>query len=396
LPVIPLGVDCDAYAPAPALRENWRQRLGIAAQDVAVLFLGRLSFHGKAHPVPMYRGLEQALAISPLPGGGRLHLIQAGWFHNDAIERAFRDGAAMHCPSVVCHFLDGRTPEVRNGIWQAADIYTSLSDNLQETFGLSPIEGMAAGLPLVVSDWNGYRDTVRDGVDGFRIPTLMPPTPYGIDLADRYALGIDDYDFYIGFTSQLIAVDTAATAKAFAALIGNPELRRRMGHAAQSEARARFDWRVVIAQTQELWADLADRRRLLKEIAPLLDRSPATMAMAHLPRPDPFLLFAGYPSRMLQPDAIVALAPGATPQQVEACHKSPLADFAMAILPELADMIAVVRRLADGAMMAAELAEAAAPGRSDRLYRGLVWMAKMDLVRIAPPAEPTRDAIPSE
>ena len=115
----------------------------------------------------------------------------------------------------------------------------------------------------MVSDWDGYRDTVRDGVDGFRIPTLMPPTPYGIDLADRYALGIDDYDFYIGFTSQLIAVDTAATAKAYAALIGNPELRRRMGHAARSEARARFDWRVVVAQIQELWAELADRRRLL-------------------------------------------------------------------------------------------------------------------------------------
>jgi len=59
-------------------------------------------------------------------------------------------------------------------------------------------------------------------------------------------------------------------------------------------------------------------------------------------------------------------------------------------------MVAVVRRLAaDGAMTAADLAEAVAPGRSDRLYRGLVWMAKMDLVRIAPPAEPTRDAMPS-
>src|SRR4029077_807854 len=35
LPVIPLGVDCDAFAPAPALRDSWRQRLGIAAQDIA-------------------------------------------------------------------------------------------------------------------------------------------------------------------------------------------------------------------------------------------------------------------------------------------------------------------------------------------------------------------------
>ncbi len=31
-------------------------------------------------------------------------------------------------------------------------------------------EAMAAGLPVVVSDWDGYKDTVRDGVDGFRIP----------------------------------------------------------------------------------------------------------------------------------------------------------------------------------------------------------------------------------
>src|SRR5205807_881053 len=109
-------------------------------------------------------------------------------------------------------------------------------DNLQETFGLSPIEGMAAGLPLVVSDWNGYRDTVRDGVDGFRIPTLMPPTPYGIDLADRYALGIDDYDYYIGFTSQLIAVDTAA-ARPVSAVRRLPERAARAGYGGFADAR---------------------------------------------------------------------------------------------------------------------------------------------------------------
>jgi hypothetical protein len=392
LPVIPLGVDCDAYTPMPGVRADWRQRLGIGERDVAVLFLGRLSFHGKAHPVPMYRGLQQALARNPLPAGAKLHLIQAGWFANDAIERAFRDGAAAHCPDVVCHVLDGRQPDVRSGIWQAADIYTSLSDNLQETFGLSPIEGMAAGLPVVVSDWDGYRDTVRDGTDGFRVPTLMPPAPYGMELADRYDLNIDNYDHYIGFSSQLIAVDTGAAAAAYATLIGDPELRRRMGHAAQAEARARFDWRVVVAQTQELWADLADRRRLLKEVAPLRDRSVDAVASAHLPRPDPFWIFAGYPSAMLRPASVVSLMPGATPEAVEARLKSPLSDFAMAILPELGDMTAAIRHLAaTGPMEAAPLAELAAPGRSERLYRGLVWMAKMDLVRIAPPATAAKD-----
>jgi hypothetical protein len=72
---------------------------------------------------------------------------------------------------------------------------------------------------------------------------------------------------------------------------------------------------------------------------------------------------------------------------VEVRLKSPLADFAMRILPDLGDMTAAVRHLAAaGRLPAAELAELVAPGRSERLYRGLVWMAKMDLVRITPPA----------
>ena len=31
---------------------------------------------------------------------------------------------------------------------------------------------MAAGLPVVVTDWNGYRDTVGNNLDGFTIPAI--------------------------------------------------------------------------------------------------------------------------------------------------------------------------------------------------------------------------------
>jgi hypothetical protein len=115
-----------------------------------------------------------------------------------------------------------------------------------------------------------------------------------------------------------------------------------------------------------------------------------TVALAHLPRPDPFRVFAGYTTAMLQPDCIVSTVPGTTPEAIELRLKSPLSDFAMQILPELADMQAAYRHLAAayGGLKAGELAELVAPGRSERLYRGLVWMAKMDLVRIAPPAAP--------
>ena len=57
LPVIPLGVDTASFTSNPALRAQGRKALGIGDDDIVVLFVGRLSFHAKAHPLPMYLGL---------------------------------------------------------------------------------------------------------------------------------------------------------------------------------------------------------------------------------------------------------------------------------------------------------------------------------------------------
>ena len=84
----------------------------------------------------------------------------------------FREEARHFCPSVRLVVVDGADFRRYRYAWAAADIFTSLSDNFQETFGITPIEAMSAGLPSVVSDWNGYREGVRDGVDGFRNPTF--------------------------------------------------------------------------------------------------------------------------------------------------------------------------------------------------------------------------------
>src|SRR5690606_35338045 len=80
LPVIPLGVDTDAFRPEADRRAAARAGLGLGADDIAVLFVGRLSFHAKAHPLPMYLGLERAAQALARKGGQKLHLIQAGWF----------------------------------------------------------------------------------------------------------------------------------------------------------------------------------------------------------------------------------------------------------------------------------------------------------------------------
>ena len=377
LPVIPLGVDTAAFRPDPAKRAAARQALGIGTEDIAVLFVGRVSFHAKAHPLPMYLALEQVARANPKR---RIHLLQAGWFANTFIEGAFKSGAAQFAPSVECRFLDGRDFAARSGAWQAADVFTSLSDNIQETFGLAPIEAMAAGLPSVVSDWNGYRDTIRDGVDGIRVPTMIPAPGWGEDLADRHAAGIDNYDHYCGYTSQFVAVDPAACAAAYARLVDDPSLRRRMGEAARQRAAAEFDWKVVIARYQELWAELAEIRKSAPESAPRMPTHPANPA-----RPDPYQAFASYATARLGPDDRVALTPGATAQAFDGMIASPLIAFAARLNPDAADM----HRLLDAIgrqenTTVKDLIAAWPEDRRPRIARSLLWLAKLGLVRVTP------------
>ncbi|HVZ00524.1 MAG TPA: glycosyltransferase family 4 protein [Dongiaceae bacterium] len=377
LPVIPLGIDTDRFAPDPQRRAEARQAFGIADDEAVVLFAGRLSFHAKAHPLPMYLALEKVAHET----GRRIRLIQAGLFANDFIEGAFKSGAAQLCPSVDCTFVDGRDAVGWRQAWHAADLFTSLSDNIQETFGLAPVEAMAAALPSVVTDWNGYRDTIRDGIDGIRVPTLMPPPAFGEDLADRHAAAIDDYDHYTGFTSQFVAVDPEACAAAYARLLGDEALRRRMGAAARQRAVAEFDWRAVVARYQELWAELAETRRGAAESAPRAAGHPANPARA-----DPYQAFASYATAALAAGDRVALAPGASGAAFDAIVGHALVAFAERANPAREEMHRVIDAI--GRQENATVATLAAGWPEERralCIRSLLWLAKLGLVRIARP-----------
>ena len=390
LPVIPLGVDCDAYAPASGgdgpgadspggdspRGRALRDRLGIAADDFVVLFIGRLSFHGKAHPTPMY--LATARAAERIPGRAT-HLLLAGQSRNADVERAFRASAVRFCGTARAHFLDGSDGPQGDSIlsaMQAADVFVSLSDNIQESFGLTPIEAMAAGLPCVVSDWNGYRDTVVDGETGFRIRTLTAPPGTGIDIADRYAARIDRYDRFIGAASLATAVDVGACAAAIARLANDRALRLRMGEAGRTRARRLYDWRVVVAAYQDLWEELADQRVSGDGVA-LREHGTQT---ARVDYPDPFSIYRGYPSALLGAKTVVTVTSEDPAADVANLRKGGMHDFAgHAFLPP-ADVDALLARLvASGPTRASDLA-ADYPGNVRKLVRTLLWLGKFDLV----------------
>jgi D-inositol-3-phosphate glycosyltransferase len=309
LPVIPLGVDGEGFRKAadqPDARAALRARLGLAEDDVLVLWVGRLSFYEKAFPQPMFRAVQQAAKTT----GAKVAFALAGWFPGQHDRGWYEKAAAVHAPDVDVHFLDGNDRPLLDDLWAGSDIFLSLVDNIQETFGITPLEAMAAGLPVVISDWDGYRYTVRDGVEGRLIPTLGGPVSgYGDSIVARVALEMDSYQSYVGSVAQHTAVHVGRCAEALADLIRSPELRRRMGAAGRERIRTTLDWPVVAKQYQALLDDLAAIRTQAADVV--------TRHRIHPVKGDPFVAFAGFANQVISAETRLSLAADVTVQDLD-------------------------------------------------------------------------------
>ncbi|MBT3915977.1 MAG: glycosyltransferase family 4 protein [Rhodospirillaceae bacterium] len=288
-PVIPLGTDTRQFAEITSdqQRLNQRQSLDIEEDEIVILFAGRLNFIAKANPLPLMLGVERAAIEAKTP----VRLVFCGYFNDELSELGFKEAAAAVCNLARVSFIRHGDAEYPDGFWAGADIFCSLADNIQESFGLTPIEAMASELPVVASDWDGYRDTVRDGVDGYLIPTLAPRKGLGDDLAYTYFSRQATYGDYLGATQQSTAVDIDALTDALKRLIENPNLRRTLGAAGKERANDKFAWPKIILAYEEFWRELADRRSRDNKIAAKRVGKPF-----HPSRPDPFDMFESFPS----------------------------------------------------------------------------------------------------
>ncbi|MDP2214884.1 glycosyltransferase family 4 protein [Phenylobacterium sp.] len=378
LATIPLGVNGDDFAFDPVARKAWRERLDIPEGATVALYVGRLNAQTKMNPALMAMALEQAAQATGKP----VYWIVSGWSANPEAWENFHAATRAFCPSIGYRPVDGREAGTRFSIWSAADLFISFSDNIQETFGLTPAEAMAAGLPCVVTDWDGYRDTVRHGIDGFRIATYAPRPGLGEDLAFNHDNGWVGYDHYVGAAAQMTAMDMTAATAALVALIDSPDLRRQMGAAGRQRIVQDLDWSQVIPRYQAFWGDLAERRAAAQPEAPDLARRRVNPR-----RSDPFTLFAAYPTRPLAADD--RLGPGAAPDwaaatEVLSRNLAQAGRWALASLEECEAAFNLA--CAPGGATVAEILAAAPAPRRPYVERSLLWLMKFDLLRLGEPA----------
>ena len=256
---IPLAVD-DSLIIMSWNKTEIRKSLGILDNEFVLLSPGRQSFHSKANPWVLYSALAQLTQVRPVT------LIMAGKYPNEFIRQAYRDAAKQICPEVkVLEWTED--PDYEKS-WKVADVMVSLSDNIQETFGLTLLEALAHGLPCIVSDWSGYRDIVKNNVTGFVVPTIFPGHDSEVNrsIVSAYITGNATYDMYIGRLSCLCSVDKTSIIDSIYTLMTQEDLRLQFSENAREAAKS-FAWSATLLKYQAFASHLSVEKSRLESTA---------------------------------------------------------------------------------------------------------------------------------
>jgi len=151
--VIPNGVDTERFTPdnRPVWREAVRYRLGVD-EDTLLLFIAAHNFPLKG--VPMLLRAMHRLTRQRRP----VHLLVAG---GKRLRRANREAARLGVTSAVTFIgaVEDTAP-----LYAAADVY--VQPTFYDPCSLVVLEALAAGLPVITSQYNGVAELLTDGGDG--------------------------------------------------------------------------------------------------------------------------------------------------------------------------------------------------------------------------------------
>jgi glycosyltransferase involved in cell wall biosynthesis len=350
---LPLGIDDDLVAQS-GNRERARARLRIAADAVVLLVLGRMTPFQKMDLAPLLRTFARhVLPRSPRP----LCLLLAGSASPEDLSLLTagieRYGIGRHV-RLQANFPADQKPDVL----AAADILVSPVDNTQETFGLSLLEAMAAGLPVVASRFDGYKDLIEDGVDGFLIDSYASP----IDPMDEW-FDLLDPNIAQLFQSQGVAIDPEQLADRLLGLIGDEARRATMGVAGRAKVGREFRWSQVIARYEATW----DRLSAQAAHTGIVSSSDAVNPF----NASPHTIFSHYASHAFQPGQRVTAT-------TDTLDDSPYNEASVVLRPALLEALLV--RARGGASIEELVAAAQAP--PDHAWYALTWLFKYGLLRL--------------
>lgn len=176
--IIPCGFDPGELGPGDKARA--REILGLPPKDFLLLQLGRMvprkGVDNVIRAVARLRGTHD-IAVRLLIVGGEARDPDPAWTPELGRLRGIAESEGV-ANQVI--FTGSRERGELRSYYTAADVFVTTP--WYEPFGITPVEAMACGTPVIGSAVGGIKTTVRDGVTGYLVPPNDPDA-----LADRLA-----------------------------------------------------------------------------------------------------------------------------------------------------------------------------------------------------------------
>ncbi|USE39026.1 DUF4135 domain-containing protein [Endozoicomonas sp. SCSIO W0465] len=244
---LPLGIEPDECHSVS--KEEARSLLGVDQESFVILTLGRISAAKKMdlHPV--------LLVMNDLMEGYGHRNIKwiiagAGDAGSPAVQSLLKQAYDLNLEGCIRFELEIED-DIKHQWLSACDMVLTLSDNIQESFGIVPIESMAHGKAVVLSDWNGYSELVEDGVSGFLVETVSTDLD---DLVRPLGSLLTDHAHFL--QAQGTAVNLSQCSEKIHQLIQEPELLLRMGERGKQRVFEHYRWEAIVDEYHQLVSGL--------------------------------------------------------------------------------------------------------------------------------------------
>jgi glycosyltransferase involved in cell wall biosynthesis len=179
-----------------------------------VAYVGRLDWCNKADLLVIPKILDC------LPADHRIRFVIAGASDNAGYLQILK----QYCNRPDIEIAIDISDDDKTRLYRESHVMFSPSDNYQETFGLTVLEAMHHGCIPVVSDFDGYRDTVNNGEDGILLKTFAARVP---DLLWKSQVLMPNH-IYHGWWAAGVSIDPAQAADELYKLSNDPDRRAAM------------------------------------------------------------------------------------------------------------------------------------------------------------------------
>jgi D-inositol-3-phosphate glycosyltransferase len=235
--VIPFGLDLQKFKPAKN-KALLRAKLKLPTDKTILLHISRINPFTKMDLFPLLKNYAAILSQAP-----DTVLLIVGKVHSPSYLREILNYLAKKKLTKNVQIITKFSNHSIEQFYQAADIFLSLSDNPPtETFGLTIIEALACGLPVLISSLGGYQHLIKNEVQGFMIPTIWGSYPHLFDQTFNLSAIPELGDTVI----QSVALDNQALRQKILLLIKDTALRKKMGQNALSLAQTKYQQETML------------------------------------------------------------------------------------------------------------------------------------------------------